>query len=81
MDDDAVEKVVKIIEKVANVNISEINPDRDLRDQIILDSMQFLTISAHIEEAFNIELPISIINVKTLNDFLKLFKKELASQS
>jgi acyl carrier protein len=42
---------------------------------VSLDSMQFVSLMARIEVELNIELPISAMEVKTLNEFLAVVEK------
>jgi len=65
------EKINTIIASLTNLSIDELDPQKDLKDQIDLDSMQFVAIAARIEEELKIEIPISIMNVKSLNDFFE----------
>lgn len=73
------EQIFTIIEKEIHVDPSHIDANKDLREQISLDSMQFVRIVARLEEAFSIELPISIMEVSTLNEFMAIVHQELPS--
>ena len=77
MDENHVKKISTILEKEVNVKFSDIDPEKDIREQVSLDSMQFVKIIAILEEEFKIELPISIMEVSTLKEFLSIIDKEL----
>ena len=64
------DKIIQILEQETHIDIATIDPDLPIRDQIVLDSMKFLSIIARIEQDLQIEIPISILQVVTLNEFL-----------
>ena len=63
-------RVFSILQKDLGVDPAILDLDKPIRDQISLDSMQFVSLIARIEIALDIELPVSIMNVATLRDFL-----------
>ena len=71
------EKIFNTVKKEVNIDLSDIDPNKYLREQVSLDSMQFVSIIARLEEELVIELPISIMEVSTLNEFLSIVEKEL----
>jgi acyl carrier protein len=70
MDTTKRQKVFEILQKITHKDPNLLDPDSDIRKQVSLDSMQFVSIIAQIEEEFSIEIPISILEVSTLNEFL-----------
>ncbi len=78
MDNKIKQKILEIIEKESRIQLSNLDPDKDLREQVALDSMQFVGIVARIEESLSIELPMAIMEVSTLNEFLEIVEKELS---
>jgi acyl carrier protein len=77
MDEQLKQKIFSLIQKDINADPSKIDPDKPIRDQIGLDSMQFVGVIARVELELGIELPISIMEVKTLNEFLAVVEKEM----
>lgn len=77
MDDKTRQRIFELLQKDAQINPSQLDPDKDLRQQVLLDSMQFVSIAARIEAAFDIELPITIMEVSTLNQFMEMVDSEL----
>jgi acyl carrier protein len=71
------QRVFGIIKAVANVDPATLDPSKNLRDQISLDSMQFMSVIAKLENDLNIELPISAMEAETLGDFLAVLDGEL----
>lgn len=69
------QKVFEIIENEIGRDPAEIDPEKPIREQISLDSMQFVGLLARIELGLDIELPISAMEVKTLNEFLGVIEK------
>jgi acyl carrier protein len=67
--------IIDIIKKEFQLDPEEIDPDKDLREQVLLDSMQFVALAARIETELNIELPITIMEVTTLNQFLNIVEE------
>jgi acyl carrier protein len=77
MDEQLRQKIFGIIQQDINADPSKIDPDKPIRDQIALDSMQFIGIVARIELDLNVELPISVMEARTLNEFLSVVEKEM----
>jgi acyl carrier protein len=74
-------KLVKVLNKSTGVDISTINPEGNLREQINLDSMQIVSIIAQIEEEFKIDVPMTIMGVKSFNEFLKIVEKAIKEKN
>jgi len=70
-------RIFNIIKKELCIDPSGIDLNADLREMSLLDSMEFVAIVARIEMDMDIELPIHIIDVKTLNEFLDVIEKQL----
>ena len=68
--DELRQKLLEIIEAESGIPPAEIDPDADFREEAYLDSMQFIAIAARIEDEFQIELPIAVVKVTTLNEFI-----------
>jgi acyl carrier protein len=77
MDEQLRQKIFSLIQKDINADPSKIDPDKPIREQVGLDSMQFVGVVARIELELNIELPMSVMEVKTLNEFLAVVEKEM----
>jgi acyl carrier protein len=71
-------KVLNVVEKETGLKDIKINPDRDIRAQVNLDSMQFVAIIARIEEEFKIDLPIEAMTVTTFRQFVGVLRAQLA---
>jgi acyl carrier protein len=69
MDTKIKDKIITIIENEIKFLIDSINHELPIRDQITIDSMQFITIIANLEEELGITIPTSILGVSTLNEF------------
>jgi acyl carrier protein len=77
MDEQLRQKIFGLIQQDINADPSTIDPDKPIRDQIALDSMQFIGVVARVELELGVELPISVMEVKTLNEFLSVVEKEM----
>jgi acyl carrier protein len=72
------EKIFSAVKKHSGVDCSEIDPDKALRQQMKFDSLQFVGIIAHLERELGIEMPISVMAVNTINEFVQLLRSRLA---
>lgn len=70
MDSQTRDKVLAIIREATNMDPNAIDPEADLQTQISLDSMQYVSLTSKIEIALDIELPLDVIESRTLNDFM-----------
>jgi acyl carrier protein len=70
-------KVFEIVNKVSGGRVTSINPDGDVRQELSLDSIQIVELFAMLENEFNIELPLTILNVKTGREFLEIIEKSI----
>ena len=66
------ENIIKAIRSVApEVDFNAINPDLPFRDQVDIDSMDFLNIIVRIHEALGIDIPeTDYTKLATLNAFV-----------
>jgi acyl carrier protein len=70
MDEQLRKWLFEIIRKNIEIDPATLDPEKPIREQVSLDSMQFVSVIARIELELNIELPISIMEVRTLHEFL-----------
>ena len=68
-------EIKEIFEKVTEINIQNLDPNEDFREATGVNSVVFVGFLSQIEKEFNIELPMSILESKTLNDFMTVFQK------
>ncbi|MGA2506328.1 MAG: acyl carrier protein [Chitinispirillaceae bacterium] len=69
------ERMFSILGNEFNINLGGIDPDKPIFDQLPIDSMQLVAITAKVEETFGIELPLSFMEKPTLNHFIRLVVK------
>ncbi len=77
MKQDIGDKVLQIVKKISGHIIDNIDPDKDIRTQLILDSIQLVELFAALEIEFNIELPLEMMNVKNAKEFIDRLEIEL----
>ena len=70
-------RIYSAIQSVVNIDPAIIDPAKNLREQVNLDSMQFVAVLAKLETEFNIELPISAMEATTFNDFFAVLEGEI----
>jgi acyl carrier protein len=78
MDNNTKDKVLKVLSRVTGRMIDDINPEGDLKSQLSLDSIQLVELFASLEKELSIELPLSLMTVKTGKAFLELLEEELS---
>lgn len=72
------QKIFDVIKKEIDADPVTIDPAKPIRDQVSLDSMQFVGLVARLEIELDIELPMTIMEVKTLNEFFDVVDGEIA---
>jgi acyl carrier protein len=77
MKDHVYQTVARVVQQELDVVLSDIEPDTDLRAQANIDSMQYVALSVILEDALKIELPISIMRARTLNEILDIVRLEV----
>jgi acyl carrier protein len=70
-------RVFAVIEKIVQIDPATLDPSRDVRDQVSFDSMQFVELSARIEKELGIELPMAVMEARTINEFLELVERAM----
>ncbi len=71
------ERVLAVLRRVTGKNVTELNLETDLRSQLSLDSIQVVELFAALEKEFEVELPLSLMTVKTGKAFLQMLEEEL----
>lgn len=71
------EKLKEVIGTVTNAPVGDINPEGDIRSQLNLDSMQFVQLFTALELEFGVELPLSIMNVSKVSDFIEILESTI----
>jgi acyl carrier protein len=81
MDEALKKRIFSTIHDVVNIDPATIDPAKNLRDAVNLDSMQFVAVLAKLETEFNVELPMSVMEADTFNDFLNVLEVELEKKT
>ncbi|MFC1607324.1 phosphopantetheine-binding protein [Candidatus Latescibacterota bacterium] len=68
---DTKQSLIKIVQKETKIDLSKIDHDGDLREQVSLDSLSLISILAAIVEEMGINVPISIVTSRTFNEIVK----------
>jgi acyl carrier protein len=82
-DTDIKSRIVEIIRTVApEVEPGDLRPDRALRDQIDLDSMDWLRVIVTVHEKLHVDIPEADYGkLRTLDDWAAYLRPKLASSS
>jgi len=80
MDRETKIRVFKILTKVTGRTYHDIDLDGDLGSQLTLDSIQIVELFASLEEEFKIELPLSMMTVRSGNAFLSQLDEQLKNR-
>lgn len=78
MDTKTKRQINKILNKVTNGRITELDYNKDLKSQLCLDSIQIVELFAELEKTFEIELPLKMMTVNTGNEFMALLDEQLS---
>jgi acyl carrier protein len=81
MDETTKAKVFQLVGKVTGRGIENIDLNKDLKSQFELDSIQIVELFATLEKEFNIELPLSMLTVKTGTSFFNILDEQLKKKS
>jgi len=71
----------KNIEKITGSKIKNFNPEADINSQIRIDSVQIIELFSVLENEFAVELPLSMMNVKSAKEFIELLEIELNNKA
>jgi acyl carrier protein len=66
------DRVFAVIEKTTHIDPTTLDAGREIREQVSFDSMQFVVLTAAIEKELDIELPVKVMEARTLNEFLRV---------
>ncbi|MBN1577638.1 MAG: acyl carrier protein [Chitinispirillaceae bacterium] len=81
MDEKLKERIDGIILSDIGIDPATIDADKPIRDQISLDSMQFVSLIAKLEIELDVELPIAIMQVNTLREFYGAIQQALRERN
>jgi acyl carrier protein len=71
-------KVLQIVKSITGKNIENIDPEKDIKSQLTLDSIQVVELFAALELEFNVELPLEMMNLKSGKEFINRLETELS---
>jgi acyl carrier protein len=77
MDDQIKIRIYKILKKVTGKETSHLDLNQDLKSQLTIDSIQIVELFAALEAEFGIELPLSMMTVKSGSAFMKVLDEQL----
>ncbi len=77
MNEELKQRVFSIIKGKASISLSHIDPDKNINEQITFDSIHLVGIITEIEKVLEIQFPISVMEVTTVNEFLAIIEIEL----
>jgi acyl carrier protein len=66
------DRVFAVIKRTVHIDPSTLDASREIRDQVSFDSMQFVALTAAIEKELAIELPVTVMEARTLSEFLRV---------
>ena len=69
------DRVFAILSRMAKIDPATLDPDRDIREQITFDSMQFVEFTARVETELGVELPVVVMEASTINEFLRVVEE------
>ncbi len=67
-----IERIESVLEAITGTTVGTLDMNGDVRSQLALNSMQFVQLFTALEMEFEVELPLSIMNVRTVGDFVTI---------
>ena len=67
-----IERIESVLEAITGTTVGTLDMNGDVRSQLALNSMQFVQLFPALEMEFEVELPLSIMNVRTVGDFVTI---------
>lgn len=78
MEENVKDKVINIVSKITNVDVSKINKDTDLTKDLEADSLAIVELIMALEEEYGIEISDEEApKIKTVNDMIEDITKKL----
>ena len=77
MSDIIQDRTLKVVEQISGRKIDRIDPDADIKAQLLLDSIQLVELFAALEIEFQVDLPLSMMSLTNAGDFLTELKKAI----
>lgn len=71
-------RVIGVLENVTGRSLPFLNYDDDLSSQLELDSVQIVELFAGLENEFGIELPLTMMQANSANNFLEQLDQTLS---
>jgi acyl carrier protein len=71
-------EIFSVIEQVVGIDPFTLDLNADFRTQVSLDSMAFVSVIAKLESHYNIDIPLSVMDAVTLNEFVDKLRGVLA---
>lgn len=68
------ERLMSVLESITGNRVTKLEMQADVRSQLGLSSMQFVQLFAALEMEFEVELPLSIMNVRNVGDFVSIIE-------
>ncbi len=69
-----IERIESVLEAITGTTVGTLDMKGDIRSQLALNSMQFVQLFTALEMEFEVELPLSIMNVRTVGDFVTIIE-------
>ncbi|MBD3321053.1 MAG: hypothetical protein GF350_08175 [Chitinivibrionales bacterium] len=69
------ERVFSILGQELAIDPSTLDPEQDIRQQFDTDTLGIVRCASKIEQHFDVDLPISIVETRTLNELLEMVHK------
>ena len=67
-----IERIESVLEAITGTTVGTLDMNGDVQSQLALNSMQFVQLFTALEMEFEVELPLSIMNVRTVGDFVTI---------
>lgn len=71
-------KITTIIKQnFSSLNLPELNDDESFLGKIEMDSIQLIALISQLESELDIDIPLSVLEAETLNQFLTIIEQQI----
>lgn len=74
-------KITTIIKQnFSSLNLPELNENESFLEKIEMDSIQIIALISQLESELEIEIPLSVLEAETLNQFLSIIEQQIKNK-
>ena len=78
MKEEIKQRIYSAIREEMSIDPQALDPDKELREQVELDSVQLVGLASRLESELDIELPLSVMDAGSFREFLQIIDETIA---